>query len=54
MVLLGKFSFSLLNIGPLYYDSSKSSWLPGESEKKESGFVVKRILMEELPRNNFV
>ncbi|EKO76950.1 MULTISPECIES: LIC13341 family surface-exposed protein [Leptospira] len=51
--LLGKFSFSLLNIGPLYYDSSKSSWLPGESEKKESGFVVKRILMEELPGDGF-
>ncbi|EMY77307.1 hypothetical protein LEP1GSC060_3108, partial [Leptospira weilii serovar Ranarum str. ICFT] len=53
--LLGKFSFSLLNIGPLHYDVSKSSWLPGESdsEKKEAGFVVKRILMEELPGDGF-
>ncbi|EMN45660.1 LIC13341 family surface-exposed protein [Leptospira weilii] len=53
--LLGKFSFSLLNIGPLRYDSSKSSWLSGESDsgKKESGFVVKRILMEELPGDGF-
>ncbi|WP_167731725.1 LIC13341 family surface-exposed protein [Leptospira stimsonii] len=54
--LIGKFSFSLLNIGPLHYDASKSSWLPGEGENpqtKEAGFVVKRILMEELPGDGF-
>ncbi|ASP42960.1 hypothetical protein AMR47_03740 [Leptospira interrogans] len=53
--LLGKFSFSLLNIGPLHYDVSKSSWLPGESDsqKKEAGFIVKRILMDELPGDRF-
>ncbi|MGJ4752902.1 LIC13341 family surface-exposed protein [Leptospira kmetyi] len=53
--LLGKFSFSLLNIGPLHYDASKSAWLPGESDKqtKEAGYVVKRILMEELPGDGF-
>ncbi|AXR67735.1 LIC13341 family surface-exposed protein [Leptospira mayottensis] len=51
--LLRKFSFSLLNIGPLHYDSSKSSWLPSDSGKKEAGFVVKRILMEELPGDGF-
>ncbi|MFA4795970.1 LIC13341 family surface-exposed protein [Leptospira kirschneri] len=53
--LLGKFSFSLLNIGPLHYDVSKSSWLPGEpdSQKKEAGFIVKRILMDELPGDGF-
>ncbi|XDD50123.1 hypothetical protein AB3N59_17450 [Leptospira sp. WS92.C1] len=54
--LIGKFSFSLLNIGPLYYDASKSSWLPGDGQNpqtKEAGFVVKRILMEELPGDGF-
>ncbi|MBE8363846.1 LIC13341 family surface-exposed protein [Leptospira borgpetersenii] len=51
--LLGKFSFSLLNIGPLHYDPSKFSWLPSDSGKKEVGFVVKRILMEELPGDGF-
>ncbi|TGL92159.1 hypothetical protein EHQ76_20370 [Leptospira barantonii] len=55
--LLGKFSFSLLNIGPLHYDVGKSSWLPGEAESdkqtKEAGYVVKRILMEELPGDGF-
>ncbi|MDV6236075.1 hypothetical protein CH379_010620 [Leptospira ellisii] len=55
-VLDGKVSFSLLNIGPLHYDPSKSSWIPGESEtsrSKEAGYVVKRILMEELPGDGF-
>ncbi|WP_243394678.1 LIC13341 family surface-exposed protein [Leptospira adleri] len=54
--LINKFSFSLLNIGPLHYEASKSSWLPGEGENpqtKEAGFVVKRILMEELPGDGF-
>ncbi|RHX81171.1 LIC13341 family surface-exposed protein [Leptospira yasudae] len=53
--LLGKFSFSLLNIGPLHYDASKSSWLPGEGDvqTREAGYVVKRILMDELPGDGF-
>ncbi|RHX96291.1 hypothetical protein DLM76_04900 [Leptospira yasudae] len=53
--LLGKFSFSLLNIGPLHYDASKSSWLPGEGDvqTREASYVVKRILMDELPGDGF-
>ncbi|MBM9576634.1 hypothetical protein JWG45_05640 [Leptospira sp. 201903070] len=54
--LINKFSFSLLNIGPLHYDASKNSWLPGDGENpqtKEAGFVVKRIIMEELPGDGF-
>ncbi|TGK30104.1 hypothetical protein EHQ05_03855 [Leptospira yasudae] len=53
--LLGKFSFSLLNIGPLHYDASKSSWLPGDgdAQTREAGYVVKRILMDELPGDGF-
>ncbi len=49
-----KLPFSLLNIGPLVYDPKLSSWKPGEDEKnKEAGYVVKRILMEELPGEDF-
>ncbi|MCG6169587.1 hypothetical protein LFX25_17235 [Leptospira sp. FAT2] len=53
--LLGKFSFALLNIGPLHYDASKSAWLPGEgdTQTREAGYVVKRILMDELPGDGF-
>lgn len=53
-VLKYKLPFGLLNIGPMYYDSKANSWKPGEESKsKEAGFVVKRILMEELPGDDF-
>ncbi|TGK08514.1 hypothetical protein EHO58_07935 [Leptospira selangorensis] len=52
--LKSKIGFNLLNIGPFAYDPKASTWKPGEDENaKESGFVVKRILMEELPGDSF-
>ncbi|EQA43849.1 putative lipoprotein [Leptospira broomii serovar Hurstbridge str. 5399] len=52
--LIFKLPFSLLNIGPMHYESKGSSWKPGEDEKaKEPGYIIKRILMEELPGDEF-
>ncbi|MFB5650869.1 hypothetical protein ACE5IS_09510 [Leptospira wolffii] len=52
--LKNKINFGLLNIGPFAYDPKASAWKPGEDEKsKEAGYVVKRILMEELPGEDF-
>ncbi|TGK07287.1 hypothetical protein EHO59_04040 [Leptospira semungkisensis] len=52
--LQSKIQFNLLNIGPFHYDNKSSSWKPGEDEKSEkAGYVVKRILMEELPGDSF-
>ncbi|TGL34510.1 hypothetical protein EHQ52_08365 [Leptospira koniambonensis] len=52
--LQSKIGFNLLNIGPFIHDPKTSSWKAGEDENaKESGYVIKRILMEELPGDSF-
>ncbi|PJZ71571.1 hypothetical protein CH373_01335 [Leptospira perolatii] len=52
--LVSKNTFSLLNIGPLAYNPKTSSWQADDSKpQKEAGYIVKRILMEELPGDEF-
>ncbi|MCE9501765.1 MAG: hypothetical protein K8R21_14885 [Leptospira sp.] len=48
-----KKSFSLLNIGPIEYDKEKKKWLPTGNQKEREGYIIKRILLGELPGDSF-
>jgi len=48
-----KKNFSLLNSGPFEYDTAQKSWKASKNEKDSEGFIVKRILVGELPGDSF-
>lgn len=48
-----KKSFSLMNIGPLEYKSEDSKWVPVKEEKPNQGFIVKKMIAQELPGDSF-
>jgi len=51
--LVFKKSFNLLNIGPIDYSKEKKKWEVSQSQKDKEGYIVKKILLGELPGDNF-
>jgi hypothetical protein len=48
-----KKSFSLMNIGPLVHSETEGRWNPSSEVEKNQGFIVKKILAEELAGDSF-
>ncbi|MBE7412450.1 MAG: hypothetical protein HS129_10405 [Leptospiraceae bacterium] len=48
-----KKNFSLLNAGPFEYEKEKKTWVPSKNDKEGEGYIVKKILIEELPGDSF-
>jgi hypothetical protein len=45
--------YSLLNLGPLAHSLQENKWVAVQEPEKKEGYIVKKILLEELPGDNF-
>lgn len=52
-IMTWKKSFSLMNIGPLVHSETEGSWNPSSEVEKNQGFIIKKILAEELAGDSF-
>lgn len=52
-VHLNSLKFSLMNIGPFAYSVQDKKWVATQKPEKNEGYIVKKIIAQELPGDNF-